>query len=76
MNMNTAPAFAEDPAARTAVIVHAPVVGQTVLELLAKPVLDYGVVETSRPLVSTPTQQRTWNQQGNHPDSSSDISQE
>lgn len=52
---------------------------RTVLETLAKSPSDFGECVPQaggRPLQSTPTQQRTWNQQANQPDSAPDIAQE
>ncbi len=54
-------------------------VGQTALELFARPAeefTDYLTVVDGRPLHSTPTTQRTFDPQGNRPDTVPDISQE
>jgi hypothetical protein len=56
-----------------------PAAGRTALELLARPVEEYRIDDTTpgpRPLRSTPTQQRTFDQQANRPDTQPDISQE
>lgn len=57
-----------------------PAAGRTALELLARPVEDYMTFDDStpgpRPFVSTPTQQRTFDQQAQRPDTVPDISQE
>ncbi len=59
-------------------------VGKTVLELLAQPAESFGPAEAQqpgrpggpRPLRSTPTQQRTFDQKAKRPDTVPDISQE
>lgn len=57
-----------------------PQVDLTVLELLARPVTDFIEIEDAapgpRPLTSTPTTQRTFDQANNRPDSVPDINQE
>lgn len=67
---------AEDPARSAMIYEQGSAIGSTVLELVAQAAESFGVAEAHRPLRSMPTQQRTFDQQANRPDSVPDISQE